>query len=253
MTEELNTKVVLKQATLHPLNDSVLTQRVANVYINGREYRVSAPGGADGNASEWVDQFYITQLDEWGAEVLIEGVIGVLVRKLVKEKLQEDKRDTARATGVHPGGLHYVAQLCLAGHVQTCDGASLTGLHCTQCGAVCIDACRGCGELIRGGELNRPVDQYRLPLHCHACGEPYPWMAERFQTAKELLRHEEKLTQDDRKELFGILQYVMSNPMSDLLPAKKKLLEIKMANVTPQVRDFILDLMAKTATELFKG
>jgi hypothetical protein len=78
-------------------------------------------------------------------------------------------------------------------------------------------------------------------------------MAERFQTAKELLRHEEKLTQDDRKELFGILQYVLSNPMSDLLPAKKKLLEIKMANVTPQVRDFILDLMAKTAAELFKG
>jgi hypothetical protein len=251
MTEELKTKVVLRQPTLHPMNDSALTQRVANVYINGSEYRVSAPGGAGGDASDWLDHFYVTQLDEWGGEVVIQGATGVLVRKLVKEKLQEDKRDSARATGVHPDGLHYTAHVCLTGHVQTCERAMPTGLHCTQCGAVCIDNC-SCGELIRGGEVNRPVDQYRLPLHCHACGEPYPWMAERFQTAKDLLRHEEKLTQDDRKELFGILQYVMSNPMSDLVPAKKKLLEIKMANITPQVREFILDLMAKTTAAFFK-
>jgi hypothetical protein len=42
MTENLDAKVVLRQTVLHGSNDDFL-QRVATVYINGREYRVLAP------------------------------------------------------------------------------------------------------------------------------------------------------------------------------------------------------------------
>jgi hypothetical protein len=42
---------------------------------------------------------------------------------------------------------------------------------------------------------------------------------------EELLYHDDKLSQDDREKLWGLLQYVMSDPKSDMVPAKKKLFE----------------------------
>jgi hypothetical protein len=42
---------------------------------------------------------------------------------------------------------------------------------------------------------------------------------------EELLYHDDKLSQDDREKLWGLLQHVMSDPKSDMVPAKKKLFE----------------------------
>ena len=78
-------------------------------------------------------------------------------------------------------------------------------------------------------------------------------MEDLLTTAHELLEHDEKLSLDDRKNLWGDLQYVMSDPKADLVPAKKKLIEIKLGKATQYVRETILDLMAKTAAEFLKG
>jgi len=78
-------------------------------------------------------------------------------------------------------------------------------------------------------------------------------MEERLTTARELLRHDDKLTQEDRQALWSDLQYVMSDPKSDLVPAKKKLVEIMLGKASPYVRDAILDLIAKTFAEMAKG
>jgi hypothetical protein len=88
------------------------------------------------------------------------------------------------------------------------------------------------------------------PSFCHKCGRPYPWMEERLQTAKELLSHDEKLSLEEREKLWDLLRYVMSDPKSDLTPAKKKLFEIKIAKALPARREFFLDFMAKLAAEL---
>jgi hypothetical protein len=78
-------------------------------------------------------------------------------------------------------------------------------------------------------------------------------MEDRLKTARELLRNDDHLTQDDRNDLWDDLQYVMSDPKADLAPAKKKLIEIKLGKATEYVREAILDLIAKTAAEVLKG
>ena len=78
-------------------------------------------------------------------------------------------------------------------------------------------------------------------------------MEERLRTAHELLRHDDQLTLEERNELWDLLQYVMSDPKADLVPAKKKLIEIKLGKATGYVREAVLDLIAKIATEYTKG
>lgn len=51
---------------------------------------------------------------------------------------------------------------------------------------------------------------------------------------------------------WGLLQYVMSDPKSDLVPAKKKLFEIGIAKALPATREFFLDLMVKLSAEMLK-
>ena len=58
---------------------------------------------------------------------------------------------------------------------------------------------------------------------------------------------------DDRTKLFDLLKDVMSDPLSELAPAKKKLIEINLGKATEYVREFILDLVAKIATESLKN
>jgi len=254
MTNNQDLKVVLKEKVLSgSVHGNV--QRVAMVYILGREYRVSAPPEAKGDALEWLPHFYVSVPDSFGEmEIPGSSEIGGPVLNAVIQELKKQKRDAGRSLGMHSDGIHYEAQICLNGHVLHCDGRLplSPGAHCIKCGAACIDACPHCGELIRGVEKFRAVD-YTRPLYCHGCGKPYPWMADRLQTAKELLYHDEKLTMDERTTLFPLLQYVMSNPLNELVPAKKKLIEIKLEKAAPYVRELILDLIAKIAVESAKG
>jgi hypothetical protein len=45
----------------------------------------------------------------------------------------------------------------------------------------------------------------------------------------------------------------MSDPKADLVPAKRKLIDIKLGKATGYVRETILDLIAKTIAEISKG
>jgi hypothetical protein len=74
-----------------------------------------------------------------------------------------------------------------------------------------------------------------------------------LKTARELLEHDDKLTLDDRNALWGDLQYVMSDPTSDLVPAKRKLIDIRLSKATEYVREAILDLVAKISVEFLKS
>ena len=91
---------------------------------------------------------------------------------------------------------------------------------------------------------------YHLPLFCYKCGKPYPWMQNRLDTARDLLWNDGKLTPDDREMLWDLLQYVMSNPKSDLVPAKRKLIEIKLGGAVAAIREALLDLTARYLAEM---
>jgi hypothetical protein len=126
--------------------------------------------------------------------------------------------------------------------------------HCSKCGVKTVTACANCGEKIRGHLHGTMPSVYEDPIakFCYKCGKPYPWMEDRLQTAKELLYHDDKLSLEDREKLWGLLQYVMSDPKSDLAPAKKKLFEIGIAKALPATRELLLDFMAKLGAELMK-
>jgi len=174
---------------------------------------------------------------------------------LEKAKLEEIL-SKARLLREALGGVYRDAQICLSGHVQhSGDMPFDSGVHCTKCGAPCIDRCTGagCGKPIRGVRIYAPSAGYLCPQFCHACGLPYPWMKERLNTAHELLDKAPKLTQDERNNLFRHLEFVMSNPDDYLAPAKRKLIEIGLEKAPSLVRELILDLMAKVVVESTKG
>ena len=74
-----------------------------------------------------------------------------------------------------------------------------------------------------------------------------------MRTARELLWHDDKLLLEDREKLWGLLQYVMSDPKADLVPAKRKLIEIGLEKAAKVTRDVVTDLVAKYAAEMSKG
>jgi hypothetical protein len=78
-------------------------------------------------------------------------------------------------------------------------------------------------------------------------------MQDRLETARELLEHDDRLSLDERNQLWGLLQYVMSDPKADLVPAKRKLIEIKLGKAAQATREVLLDFLAKVAAESLKG
>ena len=94
---------------------------------------------------------------------------------------------------------------------------------------------------------------YVRPSFCYNCAKPYPWMEDRLQTARELLWYDDKLSLEERESLWGLLQYVMSDPKSDLVPAKRKLIDIKLEPALAATREFIENIIAKSIAETLKS
>jgi len=248
------TKVVIENPILRGSRQEGFLQKVATVYLDGgEEFRVMAPSKATGDALEWLKQFEVRQPTDRGDNVIRDERSGSIIQH-VEVELERRKLDAdIWRLGTNDDGRFYAAQICWRGHVQNANGGDFKrGEHCPQCGEAFIDSCPRCEVAIRG---NATMDtaKYKLPYYCHACGNPYPWMDERLRTARELLDHDDKLTEDDRKALWADLKYVMSDPKADLVPAKKKLINFKLEKATDWVREAVLDLLAKTAAEVIKG
>ena len=77
-------------------------------------------------------------------------------------------------------------------------------------------------------------------------------MKDKLDTARELLFNDDKLTLDEREELWGLLQYVMSDPKSDLTPGKSKLISIKIKKAAKGTQEFVENIVAKYLAEMSK-
>lgn len=251
-------KVVIQKRTLSGSRDDDLLQRVATIYLEGgKELRVYAPSRATGDVLEWVDHCSVCRPDEDGfnpnTEIELEGASRIFARKVVKEELERIQRDANRPEGMNPDGLYYDAHICLHGHVQSSGRRVLNpGKHCAKCGSPNISDCPACKIPIRG-EHRYSEGHYRLPQFCHNCGSPFPWMKERLDTAHDLLYHDDKLSLEERNKLWATLRYVMSDPKSDLVPEKKKLIEINLQKAAAATREAVTDLLAKYLAEISKG
>jgi len=254
MDDKLATKVVVKQTTLHGSNDTEVLQQVAVVYIEAAEYRVYGPPDARGGAPDWEAYFLVKQLADFNSEVEVAVSHGILAKRLVKDELERIKRDKSRVAGLNPDGRFYDAQICMTGHIKSYGGSDVAKWkYCDKCGAICLDECKECKTPIRGQIVHQMGLRYQRPEFCHGCGHPYPWMENRLKTAHELLTHDDKLSLDERNKLWDLLKYVMSDPKADLVPAKKKLIDISLEKATAATRDFVVDLLAKIVSESIKS
>jgi hypothetical protein len=247
-------KIVIDNAVLRGSPQEQFWQRVATAYPpTGEEYRVYAPPKATGNAVGWSEHFSVRQLSESGmGENFIEDGLKYSIINQVKEELEKHELDADIWRDVNSQGRYCAAQICLRGHVHSIDGSPFKpDERCEQCGQICIDHCQNCKAPIRGARVYS--GDYTLPFYCYKCGRPYPWMQERLRTAKDLLDHDDKLLLADRERLWDLLEYVMSDPKSDLAPAKKKLIEIDLEKAKAETKDFIQGVIAKMGVEAMKG
>jgi len=244
-------KIVVENGVLRGSSQDKFWQTVATVYTpDGKEYQVCAPPKATGNALEWSEHLSVRHITDMGWSP-VEDAPKYSIINQVKEELEKHELDSDIWQNVNSHGRYCAAQICLRGHVHSVDGTRFKeDEHCPRCGDICINRCQNCKAPIRGAIVH--TRDFTLPLHCYHCGRPYPWMEDRVQTAQELLHHDEKLTLEDREKLWGLLQYVMSDPKSDMAPAKKKLFEIGIAKALPATREFFLDFMAKLGAEMMK-
>ena len=250
--------VMIEQSALYGLDDDMSVQRIATVYVDGDPYNVVAPARLKGEALDFTDHFSVREPSkealDFGAEFLVTDGRKNVILEAVKDELIRRKRDDGRVVGRTPDGLHYDALICVRGHVKSYAGTPFSSKdYCGKCGSACIDECPNCHEPIRGMRVNATVTFYKPPSYCHTCGRPFPWMQERLRTAKDLLDHDDKLTLDDRTRLWDLLQYVMSDPKSDLAPAKKKLIDFDLEKAKESTKDFIQGLLAKTIVEATKS
>jgi hypothetical protein len=239
-------KVIVEQRILDG-GDGYRLQPFATIYLGKDEYRAYAPPKATGNPLEWIVQMHIRRYTG-GSEYEVQDPRRGEVIDAISKKMQE----SAQRNEPVLDELYCEAQICTNGDVQSADGFPFDGTkHCTKCGAECISACVSCRTPIRG-KVKFSAADYECPSFCHSCGKPYPWMDEKLRTAKQFLYHDDKLTPEDRKELWELLQYVMSNPKAELTPAKSRLISFKIEKATQPIREFVLDLMAKYGAEMSK-
>jgi hypothetical protein len=238
-------------------------QTVATLFVDGKEYRVVAPPSAQGNALDWVEHFSVRTESSgnfsFGADVTVDDERKpALIRAAVDElKRHVIESEIWGAAGNLQDGNFYPAQICLHGHVINADGHLVLTVgirkdeHCQECGSRCIHRCEHCDAPIRGKQT-MASGEYVRPSFCYNCAKPYPWMAERLDTARDLLWHDNSLSLADRESLWGLLQYVMSDPKSDLVPAKRKLIDIRLGGAVAATREFIENIIAKTVAETLK-
>lgn len=245
---EIELRVIIEKRVLQASNYDG-AQRIALVYSGPQEYRVYAPSRASGDPVQWSDQLLVHIPSGFGELALREPQRSEIVSAVFAE-LEKSEVEAARAEA---DSLYCDAQICLQGDVQSSDGTPFDPKgHCPKCGSECIQECLNCHALIRG-RMKHSSANYECPSFCHRCGKPYPWMEDKLRTAKDLLFQDDKLTYEDKKELWGLLQYVMSNPKAELAKGKSKLLAIKIQEAAEPIKEFVTDFLAKYAAEMSKG
>ena len=238
-------KVIIEQRILRR-SDAI--QLVALVYFGTDKFSIYAPERAAGDPLGWIEQLFVHasrgdgdyDVPSHTRHLVIEAMVG------------EFERSKGEAAQAEADAFYREAQICRQGDVQSSDGTPFNSAgYCTKCGAECIHRCLHCKAGIRGKKKGSAAE-YEVPSFCHRCGNPYPWMEDKLKTAHDLLFHDDKLSYEDRKELWELMRYVMSNPKADLAPAKSKLIMIRIEKAAGPIRDFVTDVLAKYGAEMSK-
>jgi hypothetical protein len=159
-------------------------------------------------------------------------------------------------------GRHTTAAICLHGHVVTADVERFAGAvtkFCSKCGAEVITKCPSCSAPIHGHFVPAGVPGVggvlRTPAHCHECGKPYPWTAEKIAAAKDLADELEDLTADDLAKLKVALDEIaVSGPKAEVGAVRiKKMLGKASTAVGKALWKMSIDIASEAAKKVLLG
>jgi hypothetical protein len=150
------------------------------------------------------------------------------------------------------------AQICLNGHIIT-DSIQVDPedqKFCGECGASTITQCQSCDAPIRGREYifdflsgSRPIGLHRVAQFCYQCGEPYPWLKEKLDAAKELAQELDELSEEEKQLLTkSIDDLVKETPKTELAAIKFKKMLSKTGKETAEAfRSILIDIVSELA------
>lgn len=156
-------------------------------------------------------------------------------------------------------GIYRTAQICLNGHLITDSIQEFPEKRenfCSKCGAKTIIECPECKNSIRGFRYTEGgfclSYKYEVPLYCYNCGKPYPWVEEKLNTTKELLKLDLVLSDDDKNELSSNMESLLSEtPRTQLAATKFKNLLAKAGSATASAaKDILVDIASETAKKI---
>lgn len=147
------------------------------------------------------------------------------------------------------------AEICLNGHViskEVTTTREASPEYCRVCGKPTIRRCPSCEAPIRG-QLHSHTpgvfvsSSYWVPKFCHACGAPYPWTAAAIQAAKELAHDTENLSEEERAQLAGTIDDLVSTgPRTELAATRFKRLMGKAGRVAADgFRSLLVDVLSE--------
>lgn len=150
---------------------------------------------------------------------------------------------------------HSTQRTCLKGHVIDNEAGELGGdpqLWCHICGAETIDKCPSCDGPLRGHKKYTPLRPDPKPDdYCVHCGRALPWTASRQEALREIAKHIDKLTEDDRRALAELLPDLVcstTTPSTEVAVVKmKSLLKKGGAVFTDAARNVLADVISETA------
>lgn len=145
-----------------------------------------------------------------------------------------------------------IAQVCLNGHTIT----EMAGDHpeykrdrCEDCGERTICECQKCNEPIQGYYHSGVIGifEYTPPRFCQKCGEPFPWIATKLETAKEIVDMMDSLNQQEKEDLkSSIIELVKETAKVSIAKVKlKRYLKKVDSDISDGLNEVLVDVLSE--------
>jgi hypothetical protein len=153
------------------------------------------------------------------------------------------------------------AEICANGHTTTDDveeSPEMAAKFCPKCGSATIRACPSCNTPIRGYYHIAGVADgfsYAPPNHCHNCGKPFPWTAEKIAAAKEHAAEIDGLDSAEKTQLQGAIDDLAAGGARTELAASrfKRLMKKAGETVGSGLYKVVVDVASEAAKKALTG
>lgn len=149
------------------------------------------------------------------------------------------------------------ALVCLNGHMVN-DRAAGSPQHneafCERCGQATITNCPSCDTPMRGYYHSSVVviggSGTPAPVHCYACGKPFPWTEAKLAAARELADEMDGLSDDEKEKLkANLADLVAETPRTEVAVVQTKKL---LAKAGGEARRALVDVLRGVVREGIK-